>query len=334
MTAQGASQTDPKPDLLSSAGYRRLVMLAGLASVTTAVVFLCLKIGVWFVSSSSSMFASLTDSLFDSMTAVLNLLALRFSVAPADREHRFGHFKAQSLASLAQAAFIGGSAVLIIVHGLEHMRDPKPVSYVGLAIAVSVVTTAGTLLLVAFQSFVYRRTRSEAIGADRFHYLSDSMLNVGVIIALILCSQGYLWADGLFASIIGALIFLGAFNIGKNAVATLLDKSLSPEENEAIMRAMLKVKGVKSLHDLKTRRAGPQCFIQCHLVLNGRMPLKAAHSIVNKAESEVEKLFPDADLTIHMEPDEKQTYDEVKFTLEKGFDDGEAFKTPHAPGPS
>ncbi|MDY6466895.1 MAG: cation transporter, partial [Succinivibrio dextrinosolvens] len=94
--------------------YRKLVLLAGGASVITAVLFILIKFGVWMISSSTVIFASLTDSIFDLLASLVNLLALRFSLLPPDDEHRFGHHKSQSLASLAQAAFIGGSAVLLI----------------------------------------------------------------------------------------------------------------------------------------------------------------------------------------------------------------------------
>ncbi len=285
------------------AGYRRLVMLAGTASVVTGGTFVLLKLMVWFMSSSSSMFASFTDSLFDSVASVLNLIVLRYSMKAPDRDHRFGHFKAQSLASLAQSAFIGGSAVLLIIHGIDRFRNPHEIENAFWAVAVSAGTIAFTLLLVAFQTYVVKKTKSELVKADRFHYISDIGLNVGVVAALILSYMGYLWADGMFAVLIGFFILHGAYVIGMEAASTLVDKSLTPRENQAVMMAVLKTDGVKSLHDLKTRKAGPEYYIQCHLVLDSAQSLAAAHDIADRAESNLRALFPEADICLHMEPD-------------------------------
>ena len=163
--------------------YRKLVLLAGGASVITAVLFILIKFGVWMISSSTVIFASLTDSIFDLLASLVNLLALRFSLLPPDDEHRFGHHKSQSLASLAQAAFIGGSAVLLISHGIERCVNPVYIEHIDLALYVSIICIIFTILLVVFQTYVFRKTQSEAIAADRLHYLSDVSLNIGVIIA-------------------------------------------------------------------------------------------------------------------------------------------------------
>jgi ferrous-iron efflux pump FieF len=308
-------------------GYSRLVTYAVSASVATGVAFVIIKFAVWIISGSSSMFASLTDSLFDSLASLLNLATLRYSLSPADREHRYGHFKAQSLASLAQSAFIGGSAVLLIFHGIGKFRHPEPVENALVAIGISGATIVLSMMLVAFQGYVCRKTRSELVRADRFHYISDMGLNFGVMAALALSFCGYLWADGLFASLIGVLILRGAWKIGYDAASTLVDKTLDVRENQEIMKALLNTPGVRSLHDLKTRKAGPQYFIQCHLVLDPQITLQEAHAIATAAERRVRASgFSEADISLHMEPDSPETAADAKIyaeDLEKGEKDAE-----------
>lgn len=293
--------------------YKKLVLMAGFASVATACALIVMKLIMWMYSGSSAVLASLTDSLLDCCASLVNLLALRFAIAPADTDHRFGHYKAESLASLAQAAFIGGSALLLIAHGIDRVREPQEVMYVNSAIIVSVVSIVITLILVSFQAYVYNKTKSQAIGADRYHYLSDVGLNLGVVLALVLSGFGYMWADGLFAILLGIYILYGSYHIGHSAISTLLDRSMSKEDHQKVMQSILDVPGVVSLHDLKTRQAGPQCFIQCHLVLSSSISFLQAHDIANHAEDAVRKLFPDAEITMHMEPDSDETYREVQF---------------------
>ena len=293
--------------------YKKLVLLAGFASVGVAVLFIIIKVAVWIISSSTVIFASLTDSIFDLLASLVNLLALRFSLTPPDKEHRFGHFKSQALASLAQAAFIGGSSLLLVFHGIERCITPQELVHVDFAIIVSVVSIFFTLLLVLFQTYVFNRTKSEAIGADRLHYLSDISLNIGVILALVLDSYGYKWADGLFAALIGLYILKGAYEIGIRAIQTLLDKSLGPRSLAKIVNHINKIEGVKSIHDLKTHRAGPMVFIQGHIVMDGNLSLKNAHDIVNKVENSIKIEFPDVEFSFHMEPDQIATYESVQF---------------------
>ncbi len=296
-----------------SADYNKLVMYAGTASVFIATVFILVKAGVWFASYSSSMFASLIDSMFDALTAIINLFAIRYSLTPPNDTYRFGHYKAQSLAALAQSAFIGGSAVILIIHGIKRLHHPEVVNNVDIAILVSVLAEVITLLLIAFQTYVISKTKSEAIAADRLHYLSDAMLNIGVILALVFSGMGYMWADGLFTIIIGALITKGAFSLGKTSVSTLLDISFPPEENQQIIKELIEIPHVESIHDLKTRRAGPRNFIQCHLLMDGNMSLKSSHEVTVVAEDILRKKYKDADISIHMEPLNKETLTNLEF---------------------
>ena len=297
-----------------SHSYKKLVLLAGFASVCTAITLIVVKTGIWLFSGSSTILASLTDSLIDCCASFINLIALRYALTPADKDHRFGHFKAESLAALTQAAFIGGSSALLIFHGFERFKNPQPVEYLNIAIIVTVISLLITFVLITFQSFVYKKTKSDAINADRYHYLSDILLNIGVILSLYLTSYNFDWADGLFTMILGFYILHSAYKIGRSAISTLLDKSLGNEEHQKIIAAILSVKGIISIHDLKTRQSGPQTFIQCHIVLDANMPLIKAHKIATKAEASVKRLFDESEITIHMEPNTADTYKDVQFS--------------------
>ncbi len=304
---------DDRDLINSSSTYKRLVLLAGFASVATAIVLILMKFVVWLMSGSTTILASLTDSLIDLGASFINLLALRFALTPADKDHRFGHYKAEALASLSQAAFICGSAMILIVHGYDRLVNPQPISYVDIAIYVSIASIVITLVLTFFQGYICKVTHSEAIEADRFHYLSDVGLNLSVIVALILAKFGYEWADGLITIFLGLYIMKSSWHIGMTAVRTLLDHSMSPEDNTKIIRAIVSVKGIESFHDLRTRQAGPQHYIQCHIVLDHTMPLEQAHNLASEAENNIRKDFPDADIMLHMEPDLDDTFKDITF---------------------
>lgn len=287
---------------MTAATYSRLVTMAGLASTATAGILILAKLSAWLLTDSSSMLASLTDSLMDISASVINLLAIRYSLVPADDDHSFGHGKAESLASLAQAAFITGSALVLVMNGFSRLVSPQPMEHLGIGLWVTIGALALTLLLVTFQSYVVKRTDSQAIKADRLHYQSDLLLNSGVLVALALSWYGWLWADGLCAILLGIYILRSAMQIGYEATQTLLDRQLPDEERDEISRLTTSVSGVHGLHDLRTRQSGQLRFIQLHIELDDDLPLRRAHAIADEVEALLLKAFPASDVIIHMDP--------------------------------
>ncbi|OYD23540.1 cation diffusion facilitator family transporter [Oceanimonas baumannii] len=282
--------------------YSRLVTTAAIAATLVAGLLIIAKLIAWFYTGSASMLASLTDSFLDISASLINLMAIRYALVPPDEDHRFGHGKAESLAGLAQSAFISGSAVFLIINGIARLLNAEPVTHAATGIWVMVLSLGLTLLLITFQQYVIRRTQSLAIKADQLHYRGDILLNLAVLLAIVLSWYGWYWADGLFAILIGAHILYGALKIGYDSAQMLLDRRLPDEEQKRIMECCLAVKGVRGLHDLRTRRSGRTRFIQLHLELDDQLPLVRAHVIADTAERELRRLFPDADIIIHMDP--------------------------------
>lgn len=287
---------------MSHQHYSRWVTLASTAAVVTATLLILGKLIAWLMTDSSSLLASLTDSFMDVSASIINLLAIRYALAPADEEHRFGHGKAESLAGLIQSAFISGSALLLMMHGISSMLNQVPVVRLEAGIWVSAGSILLTLLLVSFQSLVIRKTNSVAIKADMLHYRSDLLLNAGVLLALVLAGQGWYWADGLFAILIGLFLVWGAVQIGYESVQALLDRQLPEEEQARIMALCCAVEGVHGVHDLRTRQSGPTRFVQLHLELDDQLPLVQAHQIADEAELAVRQSFERMEVIIHMDP--------------------------------
>ena len=136
----------------------RLLRRATNASVGTAAALILGKTIAWLITGSVSVLASLIDSLMDSAASVINLVAVRYSLKPADEEHRFGHGKSEALAALAQATFIAGSALFLIIHAIDRLLYPRPLKDLGVGIAVMVFATVATAALVTYQRLCYERT--------------------------------------------------------------------------------------------------------------------------------------------------------------------------------
>ena len=282
--------------------YGRLVNLAGRAAIAAAFLLIIVKLVAWIVTGSSSILAALTDSLMDITTSIINLLAIKVALQPADNEHRFGHGKAESLAGLAQAAFISGSAVFLLFNSISALVNKQQIVASNIGIAVMIFSVLITIALVLFQSYIVKKTGSLAIKADSLHYRTDIALNGAVLLSLILSGLGWYWADGLFAIAVSLYILHGAWEIGTQSVDALMDKQLPKSEEEQIIKMAYHIEGVLGVHDLRTRQSGNTKFIQLHLELDDNLSLYEAHNKADKLEAELEQVFPQVDILIHLDP--------------------------------
>jgi len=285
-----------------SAEHARLLRLATRASLAVACVLIVSKAIAWWWSGSVSLLAGLTDSLLDGAASLLNLLAVRYALRPADEDHRYGHGKAESLAGMAQALFIGVSAVLIASQAVERLRDPQPLGDTGLGIAVMVLSLALTVALLMVQGRVIRITGSTAVRADSLHYRSDLLLNGSILVALLLAAFGWPQLDAFFGLGIALYIFWSALTIARESFSTLMDEELRPEVSERMMALVCAVPGVVGAHDLRTRVSGDRWFVQVHLELPGDLPLTRAHALCVEASAAISREYPRAEVLVHADP--------------------------------
>jgi ferrous-iron efflux pump FieF len=282
--------------------YSQLTKLATSASAVAAISLIGVKTWGWDQTQSVSLLASLIDSTMDSAASLINFFAIRYAMAPADKEHRFGHGKAEALAGLAQALLILVSIGLLLTQTLGRLWNPLVVENTPIGISIMLVSMVLTGALVVFQWYVVKRTQSNAIKADSLHYTSDFLMNFGVIIALFLASIGYHGADPYFALSIGAFVVYSAWGIAQSAFHLLLDHELSDEQRHLITQLALTQPQVIGMHDLRSRQSGHMQFIQLHLELQEDMLLLEAHGVAEALEHRIMAVFPYADVIIHLDP--------------------------------
>jgi len=284
--------------------HARLMRLATRAALAIALTLVLAKAIAWWLSGSVSLLAGLTDSLLDSAASLINLIAVHFALRPADEDHRYGHGKAEALAGLGQALFIGVSAILIGLQGIERLQSPQPLEAGGIGIAVMLLSLALTVALLIFQRKVVRETGSTAIHADSLHYRSDILLNSSILIALLLTHFGWLQMDAIFAIGIAFYIFWSAISIVRGAIAVLMDEELPGETTQHMYQLATSVPGVLGAHDLRTRISGTRWFVQLHLELPGEMSLSQAHAHCVAVEKAIHGYYPRAEVLVHADPQE------------------------------
>ncbi|WP_289245327.1 cation diffusion facilitator family transporter [Methylophaga sp. UBA678] len=281
----------------------QLMRIATYASVVTAITLIIVKLFAWFLTDSVSILATLVDSSLDVLASVLNMIAVHHALQPADREHRFGHGKAESLAGLGQSMFIAGSAGILLLQAINRLFKPEAMEQgMTIGITVMVFSIIATFALMVFQNYVIKQTDSTAIKADALHYKTDLLVNGGVILALVLSLNGWTLSDPLIAIAIALFILHSAWGIVRESIDLLMDHELPDNEREKISALILKHPQARGLHDLRTRRSGTTVFIQLHLELDETLSLRQAHDIADALEREIADLFDEAEVIIHEDP--------------------------------
>lgn len=289
--------------ILDRAAAGRLMKLATYAAVGVAGSLIAVKFAAWLMTDSVSLLSTLIDSMLDVGASVVNLLAVRHALQPADEEHRFGHGKAESLAGLAQAAFISGSAVFLLLQAGERLYNPSPIHNTLVGYTVMGLAIVATGLLVGFQKYVVKRTGSVAIAADSAHYTMDVLVNASVIVSLFLASElGWQLADPLFAIAISFYILHGAYEVGIAAYHVLMDRELPDEDRVKIAAIAMEHPKVLDTHDLRTRQSGPDVFIQIHLEMPRDLSLLEAHDVADEVMHKIKAAYPRAEVLTHQDP--------------------------------
>lgn len=249
------------------------------------------------------MLGSLADTALDLVASLATLIGVWIAAQPADREHRFGHGKAEALAAIVQVMLIAVSATGIALRAISQLSGEHETAAAGEGIAVSLIAIAVTFALLAWQRHVVRRTGSIAIQTDHVHYQSDLLLNLAVIAALALDQYvGFSMADPLFGLAIALWLGWGAFRAASTAVDQLLDREWPEEKRLAFVEVAARHPELSHLHDLRTRTSGMHDFVQFHVGLPPEMTVREAHDVVERVENDLRDAFPGVEVLIHIDP--------------------------------
>ena len=282
----------------------RLTLRAALASIAMAVALIGLKTWAAVKTDSTAMLGSLADSGLDLVASLVVLLGVRIAAQPADYDHRFGHGKAEALASLVQVILITISAIFIGFRAVQRLLSGAQTSDAALGIGVSLTAMVLTAALIAYQRHVVKRTGSLAIGTDRLHYSSDLLLNGSVIVALGLDQYAHLTgADAVFGMLIALWLLWGAWSASSHALNQLMDREWPDELRERFLAAAKEYPELAGLHDFRTHTSGTYNFAQFHVWVPPHWTVQEAHDRLDAVEEELQRRFPDTEILIHVDPE-------------------------------
>ena len=269
-----------------------------------ALLLIGLKTWAALQTSSMAMLGSLTDSGLDLLASLVVLAGVRIAAVPADRDHRFGHGKAEALAALVQVIIITLSALFIGYRSIDRLIKGAQTTDAELGIGVSLVAIAFTFALITYQRYVVRRTGSVAISTDRLHYASDLLLNTSVIAALVLDQYaGLPGADAVFGLLIALWLLWGAWRSSSHAFDQLMDREWPEDLREKFLAAAREYPELAGLHDFRTRTSGTHHFAQFHVWVPADWTIAEAHKRMDRVEEELQHRFPGTEILMHLDPE-------------------------------
>ena len=285
---------------------RRTLQLA-VGSIAIGAVVLGLKYAAYWLTGSVALYSDALESIINVATAVAAFIALKVSFVPADANHPYGHHKAEYLSAVLEGVLILSAALLIMRKAYFSFLDPQPLTapLEGLAInGIATLINAGWCWILFRQG---RRVRSPALLADANHLLTDVITSVGVLVGLVLATvTGWAILDPLIAGAVAFNILRIGYRLAVESMSALMDQAASPQIEARIKEAIrANAEGALQAHDIRTRTAGPQTFIEFHLVVPGEMTVEAAHEICDRLEDAIEEALENTDVVIHVEPDHK-----------------------------
>ena len=285
--------------------------LAAVTSIAVAGIVMGLKYLAYWVTGSVALYSDALESIVNLITALVALYAIHVSAQPADRRHQFGHHKAEYFSAVIEGVLIVVAALLIFREAYDAYLQPRTLSEPVQGLAINGVATAINAGWSYFLLTWGRRQRSPALVGDGWHLMTDVATSVGVIGGLLLAMQtGWQALDPALAALVGANILWAGWRLVRESVSGLMDEAVTAEVARHIRDVISSnAEGAIEAHDVKTRMAGRVTFIEFHLVVPGSMTVAASHRICDRIEEALQSAVHDAQVLIHVEPEEeaKQT---------------------------
>ena len=275
-----------------------------LVSVVAAAVLVAIKLVAGLISGSLGLVAEAVHSGTDLVAALLTFLALRVAIRPADREHPYGHGKAEHLAALAEASFLVLASAFIAVQALLRLTGSSDtdVDASWWTIAVLLVVLVIDVTRATVSRRAARRHESPALAANALHFASDFVGTTAVLIGLIIARAGQPAADSIAALIVAVLVVSAALRLMRGNINVLMDRA--PEEAEAVAwAAITRAEPTVHLQRLRVRSAAGRYFVEATVAYRADAALAEGHAVADSVEEAVRVALPGSDVVVHVEPE-------------------------------
>jgi len=279
---------------------------AGLSILSNSLL-VALKLTVGVVMGSVSVISEGVHSTVDLIAAMIAFFSIRAAAKPADEEHEFGHGKIENISGTIEALLIFLAAILIIYEAIVKIINRAQPEFITLGIGIMAFSAVANFFVSRRLHRIAHSTDSIALEADAWHLTTDVYTSLGVFAGLIVVEITHWYIlDPIIAIGVALLIIRAAWNITRKSISGLVDVRLPKEEEDIITASITEHLGeITGFHELRTRKAGSQRYIDLHLVLPKSVTLEEAHRLCDHLEGDIKNKLSNGLVTIHCEPCEQ-----------------------------
>lgn len=284
-----------------------IVARVAMGSLAIGLAVLALKATAAWLTGSIALYSDALESVVNVVTAIVALVAVRLAARPADASLPYGYGKAEYFSAVVIGVFIAVAALLIFSKAWQGFVAPAPFKADPVGLGVSVLATVLNAAWAWYLIRTGRQERSPSLTADGKHLATDVVSTVGVLIGVLLViATGYHQLDAVLAVLVGIAILWSGWRLIRESVIGLMDVAVDPATLKTIREVIsTNADGAIEAHDIRTRQAGRTIFIDFHLVVSGSMSVAEAHAICDRIEAKLRDSVANAQITIHVEPEEK-----------------------------
>lgn len=273
-------------------------------SILAALATISLKFTAYLLTGSVGLLSDAIESLVNLAAAVMALFMLKVAEKPPDKEHVYGHTKAEYFSSVVEGVLIIVAALSIGFTSIERLLHPMTIEQAFVGLAVSAVASLVNLAVALTLLKAGKKNKSITLEADGHHLMTDVWTSVGVIFGVGLVSLTNIQQlDPIIALLVAANIIFTGFTLMKESVLGLMDTSLPESDLMKIREVLLKYqKRGMSYHGLRSRRSAGRSFMSVHILVPGNWTVQKGHNLLGEIESDISKNFHKMTVFTHLEP--------------------------------
>jgi cation diffusion facilitator family transporter len=282
----------------------RLAYIEGWLSIAINTILFGLKYWAGVTTGSVAIIADAWHTLSDSLTSVMVLVGAKISQKPADKEHPFGHGRAELIAAVIIGGLLAAVAVNFFAEAVMKFKNKETAQYNMFAVVVFIASVFLKEGLAQFSGWASKKTGMLCLKADAWHHRSDAIASA-VILAGIFAGTYFWWVDAVLGMVVSGLILHAAYRIIKEASDPILGRKPDEDVKQAILQIITEKTGKNSdAHHFQIHDYGHHVECTFHIRLSGSLSLKEAHTIADDIENEI-RVRTDINATIHLECDKE-----------------------------
>jgi cation diffusion facilitator family transporter len=281
---------------------------AAALSIASNCALIMLKAIAGTVTGSVALLTEALHSATDLIASIVAFFSVRAADVPADESHPYGHEKIEDMAAAIEGVLILVGCVVIAFEAVRHLIEGTGLQRLGIGIAVLAVSIVVNFAVSRTLSARAKATGSPALAADAAHLTTDMATSFGVLLGLILVTiTGWDWLDPVIALLVAAAIAVAGVRILTRSSRVLVDETLPDPELDAIRDVVTEFggAGIVGFHELRGRQAGARRHVDLHVQFRAGTTLEEAHSTAHRLQDAIQQRLGDADVLIHLEPQDR-----------------------------